>query len=118
MVVALEHTMDWNLSESRLVEAKYMGFFVENSSYRLWLHRTKTNEPTNYFFFSSLASIGVRKDEAEEKLGMRTILGRSNTAQHRHTPVDIVLLGAPKSAGGLPRLCMQYGVCKNDPLDK
>lgn len=47
MLVGLEHTMNWNLGESSLVEAKYMGFFVENSSSRLWLHRTKTNEPTN-----------------------------------------------------------------------
>lgn len=53
MLVALERTSNWNLGESRLVEAEYMGFFVDDSSCWLWLHRTKTNEPTNYFFVFS-----------------------------------------------------------------
>lgn len=58
-----------------------------------------TNPPT--IFLSSLASIGVRKDEIGEKFGMGTNLGRSNTAQHRHRPIDTVLLGPPKSAVAL-----------------
>lgn len=82
------------------------------------IEQRPTNPPTIFFIFS--CSIGVCKDKTEEKLRVRTILGRSNTARHRHRPVDIVLLGAPKSAGGPPRLCMQmqYGVSQNDLLDK
>ena len=75
--------MDWSLSESRLVEAKSKGFFVENSSFWLWLHRVKTKEPTNDFFFVfgfSLASMEVGKDETEKNLGVGRILGRSNSA--------------------------------------
>lgn len=45
---------------------------------------------------------------------MRTGLGKSNTAQHRHRSVDIVPFRPPKSAGGHPRLCTQYDVSQND----